>query len=273
MKFGVPYVVLTVPLAWGILRLLFPPEVRAIPGGKAALQEERRGLGAWSAGEKATLTVFLLAVGLWVSNPFLEHLLPAATLRRLTGLDEYTIALLAALLLFFLPVNWRERRFALDWSDSHAIDWSTLLLFGGGIALSDALFRTGLAGWIAESFIGAVGRPSTWLMVVLIVLMIDFLTEVTSNTAVTSMMVPVIISIARGSGADPVTLSVAAAVAASMAFMLPVATPPNALVYGTGRVAITDMIRAGFILDIAGWVLTVGILYVFGNLIFGVLRF
>jgi sodium-dependent dicarboxylate transporter 2/3/5 len=273
MKIGVPFVILTIPLAWLILRLLFPPEIKSIPGGKEALQAERRELGRWSAGEKATLSVFLLAVILWVSNPFLGYFLPGATVRRLTGLDEYTIALLAALLLFAIPVNWRRREFALDWSDSKAVDWGTLLLFGGGIALSEAIFRTGLAGWIASTFIGLVGHPSTLLLTFMIVILMDFLTEVTSNTAVTSMMVPVIIVIARGSGADPATLSVAAAVAASMAFMLPVATPPNALVYGTGRVAITDMIKAGFVLDIAGWCLTVGILYIFGDLIFGVLKF
>jgi sodium-dependent dicarboxylate transporter 2/3/5 len=273
MKFGVPFVILAIPLAWLILRFVFPPEIVAIPGGKAALLEEKRTLGRWSKGERATMAVFLLAVTLWVSSPFLELILPAATARRLTGLDEYTIALLAALLLFIIPVDWRTRQFVLDWPDSKAVDWGTLLLFGGGIALSDAIFRTGLAGWMAESFIGLVGHPSTLLLTFLIVLMICFLTEVTSNTAVTSMMIPVIISIARGSGADPVSLSVAAAVAASMAFMLPVATPPNALVYGTGRVAITDMIRAGFILEICGWILTVATLFVFGHLLFGILKF
>lgn len=273
MKIGVPFVLLTIPLAWLILRFFFPPEIRSIPGGKAALQAERRELGHWSAGEKATMAVFLLAVFLWISNPLLELLLPGATVRRLTGLDEYTIALLAALLLFVIPVHWRRREFTLDWSDTRTVDWGTLLLFGGGIALSEAIFRTGLAGWIASTFIGLVGHPSTLVLTFMIVFLMDFLTEVTSNTAVTSMMVPIIIVIARGSGDDPATLSIAAAVATSMAFMLPVATPPNALVYGTGRVSITDMIKAGFFLDIAGWLMTVGILYVFGDLVFGVLKF
>ncbi len=273
MKFGVPYVLLTIPLAWLILRIIFPPEIQSIPGGKDALLAERRELGRWSAGEKATLAVFLLAVVLWISNPFLGYLLPGTTVKRLTGLDEYTIALLAAVLLFVIPVNWRRREFALDWSDSKAVDWGTLLLFGGGIALSEAIFRTGLAGWIASSFIGLVGHPSTLLLTFMIVILMAFLTEVTSNTAVTSMMVPVVIVIARSSGVDPTTLSVAAAVAASMAFMLPVATPPNALVYGTGRVSITAMIKAGFFLEITGWLLTVGVLYVFGDLILGVLKF
>jgi len=135
------------------------------------------------------------------------------------------------------------------------------------------MFRTGLAGLLASSFVGIFGSPGTLGLLILVVILVDFLTEITSNTAVTSMMIPVIISVAMTSGADPVTLSVGAALASSMAFMLPVATPPNALVYGTGYVSIVSMMRSGILLDIAGWVVTVAILVLVADKAFGILSF
>jgi sodium-dependent dicarboxylate transporter 2/3/5 len=173
--------------------------------------------------------------------------------------------------MFCIPVDLRRGKFLLDWTDTKFVDWGTLILFGGGIALSDSMFKTGLASWIAHSFIGMLGSPSTLLMVFAIVVLVDFLTEVTSNTAVTTMMVPIVISVALATGENPVTLAVATALAASMAFMLPVATPPNALVYATGYVKLKDMVKGGIILDIFGWLFTVGIIVVFGVWMFGVL--
>jgi len=133
------------------------------------------------------------------------------------------------------------------------------------------MFKTGVASWIATSVIGILGSPSTLVMMFVIVLLVDLLTEVTSNTAVTTMFVPIIISVAIRTGENPVTLVVAAAIAASMAFMLPVATPPNALVFASGTVQLRDMIRAGVILDILGWVFTIGVIVVVAGWIFGVL--
>jgi sodium-dependent dicarboxylate transporter 2/3/5 len=256
-----------------MLLRIFPLEVKAIPGGKSVLLGEKAKLGKWSSGEKATTMVFILAIILWVSSPFWGKIFPPKLAASLSWVDEYVIAMFASLLLFIIPVDWKKREFALSWSDSKSVDWGTLLLFGGGIALSDALFKTGIARWIAQSSVGAIGHPSTLVLVIVIVLLIDFLTEITSNTAVTTMMVPVVISIAKGTGTNPTTLAIAVAVASSMAFMLPVATPPNALVYGTGYISIKDMVKAGFILDIVGWIATVGILYIFGYLVFGVLLF
>lgn len=273
MAFGIPYVLLMVPLAWGILVLANPPEVRSLPGGRERLLEEKAKLAPPARGEKLAVGVFALAVLLWVSNPFWPDLLPAVAALRLAWVDEYTIGLLVGVLCFLLPVNFREGRFLLEWKDTSFVDWGTLILFGGGIALSDAMFRTGLAAWIATSFVSLLGTPSTLLLMFAIVLLVDFLTEIASNTAVTGMIVPVVISVARATGNDPVTLSVAAAVAASMAFMLPVATPPNALVYGTGYVGVHRMARNGFMLDILGWVMTVGVLYFIGGRLFGVLKF
>lgn len=267
---GIPYVVLFIPVSWFVLLKVFPPELVTDPGTKARLMEQYSALGPMSRGEKGTIVVFLLASFLWIVTPFREHLLPSSVSDHLEWLDEYAIGLLAGTLLFFIPVGFRRGRFLLDWADTKFVDWGTLILFGGGIALSDAMFKSGLATWIAHTFIGLLGTPSTIAMLFVIVILVAMLTEVTSNTAVTTMMVPIMISIARTTGENPVTLAVATALAASMAFMLPVATPPNALVYSTGYVELKDMVRGGLILDLLGWLFTVGILVVFGVWLFGV---
>ncbi len=272
LKVGVPYVILFLPLAWFVLMRMYPPEMRSLPGGKARLEAERTGLGPLSNGEKGTIAVFLLAVTLWVTNPFWEAILPAAVFAHLVWLDEYLIGLLCGTALFFIPVNLREGQFLLDWKDTTCVDWGTLTLFGGGIALSDGMFKTGLASWIAQTFVGLLGTPSTLALLFGVVLLIAMLTEVTSNTAVTSMMVPVVISIAMKTGANPQTVAVATAIAASMAFMMPVATPPNALVYGTGYIRLREMVRAGLVLDLLGWLLTVFIVVVIGGKVWGLLK-
>jgi sodium-dependent dicarboxylate transporter 2/3/5 len=273
MKFGVPFVIITIPIAWLLLIKIFPSEINSIEGGKELLMKQRSELKKLSKGEKLTIAVFSLAVLLWVSNPFWKYIFSSELVEKLEFFDEYVIGLFAALLLFIIPVDLKNKKFALEWQDTKFVDWGTLILFGGGIALSDGMFKTGLAGWIATSFVGIIGNPSTIVLLILIVLLIDFLTEVTSNTAITSMMIPIVISIAKGSGADPITLSIGAAVAASLGFMLPVATPPNALVYGTGLIKIKDMIKGGFVLDIVGWLITIFVIYVFAGKIFGIVTF
>ncbi len=133
------------------------------------------------------------------------------------------------------------------------------------------MFKTGLAQWIADAFVSLIGNPSPLVILLLIILMVDLLSEVTSNTAVVTMMIPIMISIAKGIGADPVTLAIGTALGGSLGFMLPVATPPNALVYGTGYLTMKDMIKGGFLLDISGWLISIFILYVFAYKIFGII--
>jgi sodium-dependent dicarboxylate transporter 2/3/5 len=273
MKIGVPFVVLFLPVVWGLLLLRFPPEQRHLVGAKEEFQERRKALGRISEGERWTVVVFCAAVLLWVSNPFWPSILPPSLAWRLGWVDEFVIGLMAGLALFVIPVNVSRGEFVMGWRDTRRVDWGTLILFGGGIALSEAMFRSGVADWIARSCTGLLAEPSTLLLVVVIVLLVDFMTEIASNTAVATMMVPIVISIGRVSGIDPVTLAVGAALASSMAFMLPVSTPPNAIVFSTGRIRLGDMVRTGFILDILGWVFTVGILWLFGYLFFGVVRF
>lgn len=273
MKIGVPFVILFIPIVWLVLLKIFPPEIKNIKGGKELILEQKNKLGIWTTAEKLTVFAFSFVVLLWITHPFWKYILPGDILVNLTWFDENIIAVSGALLMFLLPVNWKKQEFILDWTDAKFVDWGTLLLFGGGIALSDMMFKTGLANLIATTVVVFLGSPSTLVLMFAIIIMIDFLTEVTSNTAVVSMMIPIIISIAKGTGDDPVTLCVAAAVAASMAFMLPVATPPNALVYGTGYIKIKDMIKGGFILDIIAWFLIAAVIYFIGYKVMGVLNF
>ncbi len=269
MKFGIPYVIIVLPLAWLLIIKAFPPELKSFQGGKARLLEDFHSLGEFSIGEKITVLMFLLAVTLWVAMPFSDHFLPAQWALRLQWLDEYMIGFLIGTSLFFIPISIKDRTALLTWRDTKFIEWSALLITGGGIALSDAMFRTGFASWIAVTFVETFGSPSTLTMMVIITLFVILLTEVASNSAVTSMMVPVVISIASTTGGHPVALALATTFAASMGFMMPVGTPPNAMVYGTGFVKMRDMIRVGFVLDLLSWVFTVTTLIVFGWLLFG----
>ncbi len=273
MKFGIPFVILFIPIAWFVILKVFPPEIKNIQGGKELIIEQQKKLGSWSKAEKLTIMGFLFVVFLWVSNPFWRYIFPAHLSENLKWFDENIIALFGVLILFLLPVDWKKQKFVLDWSDAKFVDWGTLLLFGGGIALSDGMFKTGLANWLAKTAVSFLGTPSTFIMMFVLIILLELLTEVTSNTAVVSMMIPIIISIARGTGNDPVALSVAATLAASMAFMLPVATPPNALVYGTGYIKITDMIKGGIVLDIIAWFFTAAIVYFVADKLLGVISF
>ncbi len=273
MKIGIPFVILFIPIAWFILIKVFPPEIKNIQGGKKLLIEEQNKLGNWSKAEKLTIVGFAVVVILWVTNPFWSYIFPGRFSENLNWFDENIIALFGILILFLLPVDWKKQKFVLDWSDAKFVDWGTLLLFGGGIALSDGMFKTGLANWMANTAVSFLGSPSTLLMMFVLIILLELLTEVTSNTAVVSMMIPIIISIAKGTGNDPVALSIAATLAASMAFMLPVATPPNALVYGTGYIKITDMIKGGIVLDIIAWFFTAAIVYFVADKLLGVISF
>lgn len=270
LKIGLPYVLFFIPIAWVVLMKIFPPDVVDIRRAKEEMASEYAQLGPLTRGEKGTVVMFVLAGTLWLVMPFRGVLLPPSLSDHLSWLDEYAIGILAGTLLFLIPVNLKEGKFLLDWGDVKFVDWGTLILFGGGIALSDALFKSGLASWIAYAGTGWFESPSMVTMLLVVVLLAALLTEVTSNTAVTTMLVPVVISIARATGENPETLAIAVALGASMAFMLPVATPPNALVFGTGYVSLRDMLKGGVVLDLLGWLFTVAVITAIGGWLFHV---
>lgn len=268
MEFGMPVAFFGLIAAWAVLLLLFRPRITDASRATEALAEQKRLLGGWSSDEKLTVAVFAKVAMLWVTQPFWKYVLPSSWGSALDGIGVYEIGLGCALLLFLIPVERGTWRSVLQWKDSHRVDWGTLVLFGGGIALSKAMFGTGLTDWLANEFIDSMGAASPWICFVAVVLLIDYLTEITSNTAVTTMMSPILISLAPGLNLDPIVLCVGAAMASSMAFMLPVATPPNALVYATGYFRIGQMIRAGCVMNLIGCAIIVAVTYVLsGNVL------
>ncbi|MBN2562251.1 MAG: DASS family sodium-coupled anion symporter [Phycisphaerae bacterium] len=267
MKIGGPVTIVCLAAAWVLLMLIHRPSLGDTSAGLAAVRQARSRLGRLSTDETATLIAFAVVVLLWVTHAFWDKLLPEALYARVERFDIYEIGLLGAVLLFIVPVG-RDWRTVLDWRDAKYVEWGTLILFGGGIALSNAMFKTGLTNWLAETFVAWIGRPGPWISLALIVLLVDYLTEITSNTAVTSMMTPVLVGLAVPLGLPPVTLCVAAAMASSLAFMLPVATPPNALVYGSGYFRIAQMARAGFLMNLLGCAVMVACLYYIAGRLF-----
>jgi solute carrier family 13 (sodium-dependent dicarboxylate transporter), member 2/3/5 len=253
MLLAIPIAVVLVAIMFVCTALLFPA-ARVDPGSMGSyVQELRRQRGPWTRGEKNVLLAFLVAVFLWVFPGVIASVAGAQSeLYRICErhIPEGVASLVAALLLFFLPVDWPSRRFTLSWSDALRIDWGTILLFGGGLALGGLMFSTGLADALGRGMIALSGVTSLWGLTALAIGLAIVLTEMTSNTATANMLVPIVIALAKSLGVSAVPPAIGVCLGASMAFMLPVSTPSNAIVYGSGRVPITAMIRTGFLLDL-----------------------
>lgn len=215
---------------------------------RAALVEQKSSNGDLSRGEKWLLVIFLLTASAWIARPWLNDHFPWLIL------SDTGIAMMALFLLFFIPVSLKKLEFLMTWQDMRRLPWDVLILFGGGLSLAAIIRRTGLAEWIAGN-LDILGTIPTIMAIGLVVTVIIFLTEVTSNTATTAAFLPPLGALAVSFGMDPAMLAIPAAIAASCAFMLPVATPPNAIVFGSGMVSIQQMIRSGLILNLAGIVI------------------
>ena len=204
-------------------------------------------LGSISKDEKKVLLVFIITAFLWVTRTYLKEY------NIFSGLTDSGIAIIAAISLFIIPSQ-NKKTDLLVWNETKKLPWGLLILFGGGLSLAKAINSSGLGQWLGESFILAINFEP-WIMVLLIVTFIIFLTELTSNTATTSTFLPIAASIAIATSVSPLNIAIPLVLASSLAFMLPVATPPNAIVYGSGRLTIANMIKAGFILNIIGIIL------------------
>ncbi|WP_435107239.1 SLC13 family permease [Nocardiopsis synnemataformans] len=256
MLFGVPTAAVLLALAWFYLTgVTFKVRFKQLPGGREIIREERRSLGGMSTEEKVVLGVFLGTAFMWVTRSFLwEGLLP--------GISDGVIAIVATVVLFTLPArNGGERRI-LQWEDSKKVPWGILLLFGGGLAIAAGFVETGLSAWIGDQ-LRVLDGVNVILTIVLATALVLFLTEITSNAATSTMILPVMAAFAVSLDIHPYALMVPCAMAANCAFMLPVGTPPNAIMFGTGRVKIMEMVRTGFWLNITALALVVaGSLYV-----------
>ena len=245
-----------------VMFLLNKPEVRRIEGVEEYIREQRTAHGRMSRAEVNTLIAFGLTVTLW--------LLPAAA-GLVTGtdsdvyvllddrLDEGIVAVLGASLLFILPTNWKERRATLNWSDAARIDWGTIILFGTGIIFGSLLAATGLAETIGTAASRNLNVTNVVAVTAFSAILAVLVSETTSNTASAAVVVPIVIPLCTAMGLDPFVPALAATFAASFGFMLPVSTPQNAIVYGSGAVPIIRMIRTGLVFDIAGALLIIGI--------------
>jgi sodium-dependent dicarboxylate transporter 2/3/5 len=260
MAVGLPLVALFLPIAWLLLtRLLFPIRIARIEGGAALTREAYESLGTMKLGERATLIVFTLTAAAWISRPLLARI-EWAGVQPFVGLSDAGIAMIAALALFLIPVDRKDQVFVMNWETAVQLPWGVLILFGGGLSLAAAIRSNGVGELLGAQVSSFAGLPSVLVVLVVVALMI-FLTELTSNTATTATLVPILASLAPGLGLHPFLLIVPAAIAASCAFMLPVATPPNAIVFGSGLVSIPQMCRAGLLLNLIGIVLITSLAY------------
>ncbi len=252
---GAMFVVLCV-----VLLLLNRPELRRLEGVEQYVEAEREKMGPLSRKEKNTLIAFGVAVVLWIV-PGIVAIIAGDESQIYSDvsdrLDEGIVAIVAASLLFLLPTNWERREFTLTWNEAKDIDWGTILLFGSGIIFGSLLQDSGLAEtigtWGADTF-GVSSEISITIFAVILAILIS---ETTSNTASATVVVPIVIPVAVAAGVDPFTPALAATFAASFGFMLPVSTPQNAIVYGSGVVPITQMVRNGFFFDVLGAILIV----------------
>ncbi len=253
-----------------IVTLMNKPEVRQIEGVEEYVKEERGKLGPLSRGEKNTLFVLAFALIGWFL-PGLVGLISGddsdAYVQVSEASNEGIVALIAAALLFLLPVDWQQRKFTLNWNQAARIDWGTVLLFGGGIVLGAMLSETGLAEEIGTSISDTLGVSSVFGITVVVVIIAVLISETTSNTASAAIVVPIAISIAVSADVNPTIPALAAIFGANYGFMLPVSTPPNAIVYSSGLLPITRMLKAGIVFDIIGAVLCIVGVFVMANLV------
>ena len=260
MGVGLPLVAVFLPLVWLMLtRVLYPLRGERIEGSRAVTERAYRELGAMSRGERVVLAVFLLAAVSWIARPLLMRV-QIGDLHPLAGLSDPVIAMVAALILFVVPVDVKRRVFVMNWETALKLPWGILLLFGGGLSLAAAIRVNGVGEYIGHQ-LGILSGIPVMLLVMAVIALVIFLTELTSNTATTATFIPILTALAPVFDLHPFMLIVPAAIAASCAFMLPVATPPNAIVFGSGHVTIQQMIRAGFWLNLAGVVLITLLVY------------
>jgi sodium-dependent dicarboxylate transporter 2/3/5 len=209
-----------------------------------------------SKGERWTLIVFVMTAVAWImrSEKDIGWLIIPGINTYMPWVDDSTIAIAGAVLLFLLPVDWKQGIFTMNWEWAKKIPWGILILFGGGIALSKAFISSGLAQEIIQSFTIFHGLSIVFAVIV-VGIIVSLLTEVTSNTAMASVMIPIMAVTSLSMGINPLYLMIAATFAASMAFMLPVATPPNAVAYGSGYITMHNMMRTGWVLNVIGIVI------------------
>jgi sodium-dependent dicarboxylate transporter 2/3/5 len=270
--FGLPCTVVFLAVAWLLLTAIFVPRGQANPADARIFRDEYRRLGPMSYEEKVVLMLFSLMAVLWlfrkpiIVGPFTvpgwSALLPSPGF-----VDDGTVAAMISLLLFVIPSQSQSKGRLMDWDTATKLHWGIVILFGGGFALAAGFKESGLSVWVAEQLTGLSGISPVFV-VASVCTTITFLTELTSNTATTEMVLPLLGSLAEAIRVDALLLMIPATLSASCAFMLPVATPPNAIVFGSGEVRMSDMMRVGIIMNLVGVVLITSFIYLLGVIVF-----
>ncbi len=272
--FALPLSTVFLFVVWGLLCLLFLRGDSTFASDPEWIREERRSLGPMSFEERVIAGLFGVLVVAWMLRadiPAFGVTIPGWSrwLPEPGYVDDGTVAILLALILFLVPSRSRPGERLLDWETASGIRWGIVLLFGGGFALAAGFEASGLSAWLQGALSGLAGAPPL-LLILAVCTLLTFLTELTSNTATTMMALPVLASVAVAMRTDPLALMVPATLSASCAFMLPVATPPNAIVFGSGEIRMADMIRAGLFLNLVGVLLVTSAVYLFGEPILGI---
>jgi sodium-dependent dicarboxylate transporter 2/3/5 len=270
MLLGLPIML----LLFGALLLQFSTSIRGLPvahDSTAKMREELARIGPMSRGQRNVLVAFGITVLLWVAPGGFALLGlddSAASRAYAAAMPEGIAALVGALLLFVLPIDWRARRFTITWEEAARIDWAVILLFGGGLAMGELAFQTGLARATGEAVAAWLPSQSTFVLTVLFTGAAIVLSETASNTASANMIVPIAIAVAQAAEVRPLEPVLGATLGASMGFMMPISTPPNAIVYSSGYVPIGQMMRHGALLDLAGFVVIVFVVLTLTPVIF-----
>ncbi len=268
MLLGVPIVLLLFGFLVGYFYFRSLRGLTLGPHRADRIQAELKRLGPVSPGQRNTLIAFGLTVALWLFPGLLaitgqgSSRLAAA---YAAAVPESVAAMIGAMLLFILPVSWRARRFTLTWEQAVQIDWGIILLFGGGLAMGELAFSSGLADAMGRGITTWLPAHTTFSLTVLFTAVAIVMSEAASNTASANMIVPVAIAVTQAAGLDPLQPALGATLGASMGFMMPISTPPNAIVYSSGYIPITSMMRHGVILDIAGFFIIVALVTLFGG--------
>ncbi len=275
MKVGLPLVAVFIPLTWLYLtRIAQPIKINKFSGGREVIENELKKLPKMSRGERSVLIIFTLTAFAWIFRKNIElgtFTVPGWS--NMLGVEnlvnDATVAILAAIVLFAFPVSLKEKSFLLDWEWAIKIPWGILLLFGGGIALASGFKVSGLAAWVGQN-LSLFSHVPLIVMIFITCIMLTFLTEVTSNTATSTIFMPILAATAIAIGIHPFVLMIPATISASCAFMLPVATPPNAIIFGSGFVSIPQMAKNGVGLNFIGVFIVTLITYLIAIPAFGI---
>ena len=257
MVWGLVALVIYFVLAYVVLMWMFPVDINRIEGAQQMIRQRAAELGGWTRAQKNTVLAFSVAVALWILPSVLSLIYgPQSDIIKLYDdhVPEGLAAMIGALLLFVLPVDVKQGKMTMTWKEGlEGIDWSTLLLFGGGLSLGSLIYTTGLSDWVGGGIKELLGNsPSEWVFIGVFCFMTLLLSEFTSHTAAINLMGSISISTAVSLGFSPIPVAVGIALSSSLGFMMPVSTPPNAIVYASGMVPITKMMKSGIIIDIIG---------------------